>query len=376
MTKQKRNLLTVFLITFVVIAAGLAFKYAYALAPAPASTTSPKSAKVNGDSNSKDPTSKPAEEVEKPITLSFTGDILLDKSVGQQIDRYGVDYPFTKVSSLLKQSDITAGNLETSVSVRGTPAAKQFTFRSKPETLQGLVNSGYDMVSLANNHTLDYGVDALTDTIHNVQKYNLGYSGAGTNEEEAFKAYSTKVNGKKVSIIALSRVLPNGEWFARGNHPGLAHAYEYEPMLSYVKNTVSHSDYTIVMIHWNKERADYPEPYAREMAQKFIDAGVSAVIGGHSHSLMGVEYYKDAPIFYSLGNFVFTNSSSPKGSETMVVNLTLDKEKVAAKITPAKIIEGQPNLMDETYNSHIRNKISQLSYNAQVNENGEVVQTP
>ena len=86
--------------------------------------------------------------------------------------------------------------------------------------------------------------------------------------------------------------------------------------MTYVKKAVKNSDYTVIMIHWNRERQDYPESYAREMAKDFINAGVDAVIGSHSHSLMGIEYYKGKPIYYSLGNFVFTNSSDPRGSES------------------------------------------------------------
>ncbi len=94
-------------------------------------------------------------------------------------------------------------------------------------------------------------------------------------------------------------------------------------MMSYVKKAVKNSDYTVIMIHWNRERQNYPEAYAKEMAKDFINAGVDAVIGSHSHSLMGIEYYKGRPIYYSLGNFIFTNSSDPRGSETMIVNLTI-----------------------------------------------------
>lgn len=311
----------------------------------------------------------------KPITIAFTGDILLDKSVGAAIEQNGVDYPFQQVSTILNDADLAAGNLETSVSTRGLAQDKQYTFRSKPETLQGLVNSGYDMVSLANNHTLDFGVDALYDTLDNLKKYNIGYSGAGKNEEEAFEAYYTNINGKRIAILGISRVLPEVSWFAKGDSPGLAHGYQPEPMMSYVKKAVADSDYTIVMIHWNKERMDYPEAYAHDMAKDFIDAGVDSVIGGHSHSLMGIEYYKNTPIYYSLGNFVFTNSINPKGNETMIVTVTYDNGEISTKLVPAKIENGQPRLMDDSFNQHIIQKLNKLSFNATIDTNGNVSQS-
>lgn len=321
----------------------------------------------------KAPPAEPQPEPDQPITIKFTGDILLDSTVGQDIERYGVDYPFTKLAPILKNADLTVGNLETSVSTKGTPQEKQFTFRSKPNTLKGLVDAGYDAVTIANNHTLDYGRDALLDTIHYLDQYKIGHTGAGKNEEEAFKAYYTTIKGKRVSIIGLSRVLPYESWYALKDRPGIANAYHDEPMYSYVKKAVQNSDYTIVFIHWNKERMDYPEAYARTMAKAFIDLGVDAVIGSHSHSLMGMEFYKGAPIFYSMGNFVFTPSSSPKGRETMIAQLTFKNGKVEkTSVVPAKIIHEQPTLMNSRYNQYIFDKLNQISYGVTVDNQGQV----
>ena len=122
----------------------------------------------------------------KPINLTFTGDVLLASSVGDQIQKNGVDYPFKMVSPLLKKADLTFVNLETAVTDGGKAQNKQFTFHSRPETLQGLVNAGVDGVSLANNHTMDYGATGLLDTIYYLQKNKLGITGAGKNKEQAF----------------------------------------------------------------------------------------------------------------------------------------------------------------------------------------------
>ncbi|MEW4282086.1 CapA family protein [Priestia koreensis] len=308
-----------------------------------------------------------------PITFAFTGDVLLDKDVGQAIDQYGVDYPFQQVAPILQKADIAAINLETSVSTRGNPAGKQFTFRAKPKTLQGVKNAGVDVVTLANNHTLDYGVDALEDTITNLDEQKIGHTGAGMDEKEAFSAHYIKKNGKTIAILGLSHVLPEGSWFAKPDQPGIAEAYNTEPMMSYVKKAVKKADYTIVMIHWNRELADYPQEYARTLGKQFIDAGVSAVIGSHSHCLMGAELYKGSPIYYSLGNFVFTKSSVAKGRETMIVNMTIDNGKVTSSVVPANISNGQPRLQDQAYNQYIFQKLSRLSYNAHFSTDGELL---
>lgn len=312
------------------------------------------------------------ENVHEPITLSFAGDVLLDSGVGKDIEAHGVSYPFERVASLLAKADLTAVNLETPVSTRGAPFQKQFTFRSRPETLQGVADAGIDVVSLANNHTLDYGEEALLDTMDHLQSYRIGYTGAGKNEEEAFTAYYKTIKGKKIAILGLSRVLPDASWFAKKNRAGIAQAYDEDLMMRYVKKAVQSFDYTIVMIHWNKELADYPEEYAKTMARQFIDAGVAAVIGSHSHSLMGIEYYKGSPIYYSLGNFVFTKSSVPKGNETMIAHLLLDNGNVSSSVTPLKIVAHQPVPMDDAYNEQLLKKLNRLSYNVRIDEKGNV----
>lgn len=306
------------------------------------------------------------------IEVAFVGDIILDKSVGTQIARNGVDYPFLKTADFLRQADLTIGNLETPVSTRGKPEKKEFTYRAKPETVKGLVNAGFDVVNLANNHSLDYGMDALFDTMHYVKQEKMGYVGAGKNEEEAFAPYIQTIKGKRVAVIGLSHVLPNRQWFAGKNKPGLAHAYSYEPMLSYVKKAVEQSDITIAVMHWNLEYKDYPEPYAREMARKLIDSGVDAIVGSHSHSIMGAELYKNVPIYYSTGNFVFTTSYNPTGREAVMVSLTFTNEGTKSRVIPVKITNGQPAPMDTTNKKRIIDKLNRISYGAWVNEAGEV----
>ncbi|WP_245208946.1 CapA family protein [Gottfriedia endophytica] len=305
----------------------------------------------------------PANNTTKPITITFAGDVMLDKGVGARINKYGVDYPFKYVSPYFKNSDLSVVNLETSVSTRGNAATKEFTFRSQPKTVQGIKNAGIDIVSLANNHTLDYGPVALFDTMNYLKKANIGYTGAGKNIDDAFTAQYRTINGKKIAILGISRVLPDTSWMASKSRAGIASGYTMNPMMSYVKNAVKKSDYTIVFVHWNKERMDYPEAYARTMGKQYIDAGVDVVIGAHSHSLMGTELYKGKPIYYSLGNFVFEGNSSPKGKESMIVKLTLQNNKVSSSIIPLHIDNGQPRPVNNAYNQTIIKKLNKLSYN-------------
>ncbi len=308
------------------------------------------------------------------ITLTFAGDILLDGFVGEQITRYGVNFPFAKVAPALQKADIAFANLETPVSVRGKAVEKTFTFRSKPAALGGLKFAGIDGVSLANNHILDYGQLAMLDTLTHLDRYKIGHTGAGSNIDQAFKPYVKTVKGKRVAILGASRVLSGPSWYAGKTSPGAASAYTAEPLLGAIRKSAKDNDYTIVYLHWNEEFKDYPEPYARTLAKQMIDSGADIILGAHSHCLMGIEYYKHKPIYYSLGNFVF-NRSTRGGEKTllsMLADFTISKSGISSRIRPVKIIGGQPNFMGAAYNKETIRLMNQLSFNAKIAADGAV----
>ncbi|KAI7252503.1 hypothetical protein KC345_g11475 [Hortaea werneckii] len=249
-----------------------------------------------------------------------------------------------------------------------------FAFRSKPAALGGLTYAGIDGVSLANNHILDYGQTAMLDTLIHLDKYKIGHTGAGKNIEEAYKPYTKTVKGKRIAMLGVSRVLSGPSWYAGKNSPGAASAYTPEPLLGAIKKSAQDNDYTIVYIHWNQEFKDYPEKYARQLAKQMIDAGADIILGAHSHCLMGIEYYKHKPIYYSLGNFVFNRSTrgGDKTLHSMLVHFNISGSGVTSSITPVKIIGGQPNFMGEAYNKETYKLMNQLSFNAEIAADGAV----
>lgn len=313
---------------------------------------------------------------EKDITLAFAGDILLDGFVGEQIAAYGVKFPFVKVAPALQQADLAFANLETPVSTRGKPAAKSFVFRSHPATLAGLSFAGIDGVTLANNHILDYGPDAMLDTLSYLDQYKLGHTGAGKNAAEAFMPYTKQIKGKRIAILGASRVLSGPSWHAGASRPGAASAYEPEPLLQAIRKSAQTDDYTIVYMHWNEEFKDYPLKESRTLARQMIDSGADIILGAHSHTLMGIEYYKHKPIYYSLGNFVFNRSTrgGEKTVHSMLLRFTISGEELSARITPVKIIGGQPNLMGAAYNKETIGLLNRLSYNARIGADGAVTE--
>ncbi|AQS60466.1 hypothetical protein B0537_02275 [Desulforamulus ferrireducens] len=279
--------------------------------------------------------------------MALVGDILLDSWVGAEIVKQGTDYPWVKVKPILSAADLAIGNLESAVGVGGSPIkGKSFTFRAKPETLQGVANAGIDVVSLANNHVLDYGTAALEETLVNLDLYGIGRTGAGRNIYEALTPVIKEVNGLKVGVISFSRVVPYGWWVAGHEQPGVVSGWDNQLVLDTIKQLDSEVDILLVSMHWGTELADYPAKDQVNLAKAMIDNGADVILGHHSHCLQGIEVYQNKPILYSLGNFVFT-SSSLKARTGAIALVTMDQEGVKElQMIPTRLDRGQPQVLE------------------------------
>ncbi|WP_096202803.1 CapA family protein [Bacillus sp. FJAT-45350] len=268
--------------------------------------------------------------IREPIRIVFAGDLMMSGSIVHTVETHGVDYPFHYVRDEIKEADYAVVNLETAVTTRGESFAydKQFTFKMPPHYLEGIKNAGFDMVSLANNHTMDYREEGLIDTINYLKEYEIDYIGAGENKTEAYKAHFVDIKGKKVAFLGFSRVLPTGTWYAQENKPGIASGYQLDRMERIIKKTKKKADYVLVYIHWGIERQQTPEQYQVNKGKAMIDAGADAIIGAHPHVLQPIEEYKGKPIAYSLGNFLFPDYVSGPTAETGLLTLVLDGDEV------------------------------------------------
>ncbi len=261
------------------------------------------------------------------VSMTFTGDLLIEQYVQQQVEQNGgYHYLFEKALFYLSEPDITIGNLEMPLTKRGVPAKQQYVYKGAPEVAESLVDAGFDIVSLANNHALDQGIKGLEDTITYLDKARLAHVGTGMNEEEAYKPVFKEVNGIKVAFLAMSRVLPYAEWKAMGNRAGVADAYDYNRAAEAVRAAKEQADITVVLIHWGKERTTQLEEHQTELGKLFIDSGADLVIGNHPHILQGFEHYNGKWIAYSLGNFIFSTYPKDAEAQTGVLDAKCTKE--------------------------------------------------
>ncbi|NQX57723.1 CapA family protein [Paenibacillus qinlingensis] len=278
----------------------------------------------------------------EPLHILYAGDAMFDWSVKEAINRYGPDYPFLHIQSDIEQADFSFVNLETAVTQENEKDTNQiYNFKSNPESLTGLKNAGFDMVSVANNHSMDFLQKGFLDTLTHLDTAGLLYVGGGLNAQEAYRAKSVNLKGKIVKFLAFSRFIPTGDWFAGKNKPGIAQAYDRKPVLDAIAREREGADYVLVYLHWGVEMNNRPEAWQREFAKQMIDAGADAIIGSHVHVLQGFEYYKGKPIAYSIGNFLFPDYVTGPKADTGLLHLKLDEEQIEMSFQPFYIEKNQ-----------------------------------
>jgi poly-gamma-glutamate capsule biosynthesis protein CapA/YwtB (metallophosphatase superfamily) len=312
-------------------------------------------------------------EIDETVRLTFAGDAMMDWSVKTTIAKKGPDYPFVHVKKELSTSDLGIVNLETAVTTSLTKHPnKQYNFKSDPASLSGLKNAGFQLVSLANNHTLDYQVSGLRDTLSYLKKYKLDYMGGGLNSTEAYAAKSYKIKGKTIKILAFSRVLPEYSWVATSSKPGLANGYDLSLINRSIKKEKQNADYVFVYIHWGVETNRKPEVFQRQWAKAMVDSGADGIIGSHPHVLQGFEVYKNKPIAYSLGNFLFPDYVKGDKAQTALLHLDIKNNEIVMSVTPYKIYKDQILPLTNEQKQDVWEELESISYSNIKMVNGKI----
>ena len=247
---------------------------------------------------------------QEDTVLLFGGDVLIKASTESIYKNNGVTGLVSEeILAEMQNADIMMVNHEFQFSTRGEPMEdKQFTFQTDPKNVQILLDLGIDIVSLANNHSLDFGQDALQDTFVTLDEAGILYAGAGDSKERAEELQVIEVNGKKFGFLAATRVIPVAGWDVRNKQPGLFTTYDDTRLVERIRESKEECDFLAVYVHWGIEREEYPEEYQNVIAKHCVEAGADVIIGAHPHVLQGIEFIEGKPIFYSLGNYIFNNS--------------------------------------------------------------------
>ena len=320
-------------------------------------------------------------EGQKPMesfSLVAAGDIMLGRGVGEKIAKRGAEFPFERVVGLLQKADLAFGNLESPISSLGSAAkGKEVTFRAALKAISGMRDAGIDVVSLANNHVMDYGSAALMETMDVLAHNGVVYVGAGANSAAARRPANLTIKGVKVSLLAYTyRFHMVVE--AQEQQPGAAIAIG-EQIKADVQKAKEWADVVIVSFHWGWEYSDHPDKETRKLAHLTVEAGADLVIGHHPHVIQGVEMYKGSLICYSLGNFIF-DQSGQRVTRGLILRCDIGKSGVQkAEFLPVVIdaAEFRPELASgktaKSILSELKRLSKQLKTNLELKENTAIV---
>jgi poly-gamma-glutamate synthesis protein (capsule biosynthesis protein) len=264
------------------------------------------------------------------VKLTAVGDLMLDRTIGDLLQTGELSYPFEHISAQLQSADLTIGNLESALGVGGVPEEKGYTFKAPPEAAPALSLAGFDLLSLANNHAMDYGPALLVQAIATLAEQGVQTVGAGKDDRAAHLPYSVEINGLRLTFLSFVDVpqefrgFDTRSWQAQDSRPGLAWADPTRMRLE-IENVRQDSDLVIVLLHSGYEYVPQPSPPQVTAARSAIEAGADLVLGHHAHIIQPVEFHPQGVIAYGLGNFVFEDAGPP---ESVLLNVWLDAQGV------------------------------------------------
>lgn len=298
--------------------------------------------------------------------LAFAGDVMFSDAYLRAYDQSGISaIADSEMLKAMQEADLFILNEEFPFSLRGEPMAdKQFTFRTDPKYVQILKDLGADVVTLANNHALDFGRDAFCDTLETLDNAGIKGIGGGYNISEASAPAVFTVNGQSFAIFGATRVSPSADWYAGEEQSGLFQTYEPSRLNAAIKEAKKNYDNVIVFVHWGIEKKETPEDYQRTLAKGYIDSGADLIVGCHPHVLQGFEYYNGVPIIYSLGNYLFDNRTG----ETLLLEADFSGDSASVKLIPCQRSDGVLKRMQNP--SELYQRLTGLSYGVSVDNDG------
>jgi poly-gamma-glutamate synthesis protein (capsule biosynthesis protein) len=276
----------------------------------------------------------PAPPEDTTFTVFAAGDVYLGSFIRSRVEEHGPEHPFARLKGTIEEHDVAFANLEAPISSRGSPFndTKKPLFRISAEQARPLAHSGLDVMSVANNHMMDYRADALVDTLDALDSLGIARTGAGRTPQEADAPAVLEVRGTRVVILSYNRIVKPG-MAVTSYGPGMS-VYDLEDIVSDIEEHKKDGAVVLVSVHWGEQYVETLQKKQVVGAHAMIDAGADAVLGHHPHCPQPVEVYRGKPIYYSFGNFVF-GLNPPKGRHNIAAVLRFDGDTLTgAEILP------------------------------------------
>jgi poly-gamma-glutamate synthesis protein (capsule biosynthesis protein) len=294
------------------------------------------------------PTTTTTQPARGYLVIQGTGDVAVDPGYIPPLAAYGWDHAWSGLDGLFLEDDLTVINLECTPSDLGAPLDKDFTFRCPTEALPSLAANGIDVANLGNNHSGDFGKEALVDGRDQLMAAGVAPVGAGRDLSEAGEPALFDLAGWKVAVVGFGGVAPSDSWYATEGTPGMRSGDDTPSMVEAVETAAAQADLVVVTVHWGMELDTTPRPDDIERAQAMIDAGADIIFGHHPHRMQPLETVGGAAVFWSLGNFVWPHNSVASATTAVGRAVVGPDGTIEACLIPAYIeSHGHPVLTEE-----------------------------
>jgi poly-gamma-glutamate synthesis protein (capsule biosynthesis protein) len=297
------------------------------------------------------------------IKILIGGDYYPQSRVAKLIEEKSYGQVFDKITILTRNADYSIVNLECPILEYGNSKITKYGphLKASLNAVEAIKYAGFDMLTLANNHFFDYGVEGVTQTLKACAKHNVDTVGGGENIAEAKKIFYKKIKGKIFSFINCCE----HEYSIADNQHGGSNPLNPVSIYYQILEAKANSDFLIVIVHGGHENYQLPSLRMKEVYRFFVDAGANAVINHHQHCCSGFEMYKNSPILYGIGNFCFDweNKRNSKWNEGALAELVFDDNEVQCKLIP--FIQGNDSpgiiFMNDSKLSNFHNEINALN---------------
>jgi poly-gamma-glutamate synthesis protein (capsule biosynthesis protein) len=276
------------------------------------------------------------------VSILFTGDFCAQLRNESLVVAHRFDLLFNDVKTELEKSDLNVVDLESPLVLTGKTIHKTGPhLKAHPDSVKALNYANIGLVAMANNHIMDYGEAGLLETLSHCKEAGIAAVGVGINLAEARKPFSTEIKGKRIAILNVTE----NEWSNTHGEEAGANPLDVIKNFYDIQQAKAIHDFVIVIFHGGNEHYELPSPRLKELFHFFVDAGASAVIGHHTHVASGYEVYKEAPLFYSLGNFCFDwpGLRNAPWNMGMAVRLLL-LDTISFEIIPFRQSDEQPGI--------------------------------
>jgi len=280
---------------------------------------------------------------EETITLITTGDIIPARTVNFKMAQYNnFPYPFEKTAEFLKTSNLTLINLEAPL-IKNCPLTNTgMIFCGDKRFVEGLIYADIDIVNLANNHALNYGIEGVNQTINLLNKNKILFTGFPINE------------------LTVKKIKDNKLGFLGWN---LLNDFSEIEVLDTIKKAKEKVDLLIVSLHWGAEYEYYPSPWQKDLAHKIINQGADLIVGNHAHRIQPIEIYKNKLIIYAHGNFIFDQEWSQETKTGFITKIVFYQSKIVGlEVLPVFISDfSQPAFLEGEKKEQVINKLKEIS---------------